>query len=176
MGQTVEQQGDLARARKDFDEALSIQEQLGEKGSAADTRRALAEWDYNSGDPASAESLARTVIAQYRQLKAEDGALRAAAVLIHSLVAQGKLADARQVVAEAAPASGGDLDVVTTLSWALARARVLAAGTDRAAAEALARQALADARSAGLVRYQLEASLALAGDASARAAVGADAR
>jgi hypothetical protein len=51
------QQGDLQQARKLFDEALSAQQQLGEMGSAAETRLALAELDCNSGRPNEASNL-----------------------------------------------------------------------------------------------------------------------
>jgi hypothetical protein len=55
-----------------------------------------------------------------------------------------------------------NLRVATGLACSLVRAQVLAAGKDLTRAEAVARQALAEAQKAGLVRYQLEASLALA--------------
>ncbi len=155
------QQATLQPARKLFDEALATEQQLGEMGSAAQTRLALAELDCNSGRSNEAEQLARAAIQVFRAQNEPDNQIFAAAWLSRSLLEQGKLADAAASLEAPLKLAEKSSDVTTRLSLALAHADVLAATNHLDTAERAARRVLAAAPK-DLFRLRLEASLALA--------------
>jgi tetratricopeptide (TPR) repeat protein len=154
------QQADLAQARKLFDEALAMQQQLGETGSVAETRLALAELACNSGRPGEAEPLAQDAMKVFEAQNEPDAEIVAATLLSRSLLEQGKVKDAAASLEVPLKRAEKSSDVTTRLSLMLAHANVLAAGNERALAERAARRVLAEAPK-DMFRLRLEASLTL---------------
>ncbi len=85
----------------------------------------------------------------------------AEAVLLRSLLQQGKLDDAQKAAALGNELYEKSKDVTIRLPFALESAYTKAAVKDLAGAERLAREAADEANRFGLVRIQLEASLAI---------------
>jgi hypothetical protein len=82
-------------------------------------------------------------------------------VLSRSLLQQGKTNEARAAIAEAIRLSEKSQDVTVRIPVILDHAYVMAAGKDLVGAARAAQQALTQARTLGLSRLQLEASLTL---------------
>jgi eukaryotic-like serine/threonine-protein kinase len=161
IGELRRQEGDLDGAKKIFDEALSLRQQLGEKGTTAEGQVALGELECDSGQASEAETLARAAIQEFQREREADREIQAEALLSRSLLLQGKLENAQQVMATALTLSKKSSDVTVSLPLAIQNAYVRAAGKDLAGAQQSARTALAEANRLGLARIELEASLAL---------------
>jgi serine/threonine protein kinase/tetratricopeptide (TPR) repeat protein len=159
LGRIFRQQAKTNEAQQAYTEALSLEEQLGNKSDAAETGLALAELDCDSGKAAEAEQLSQTAAKAFRAETYADQEIFALSILSRSLLQEGKVDEARAAIAEAVRLSEKSMDVMVRVPVLLDRAEVLAAGKDLAGALKAAQQALAQARSLGLFRLQLEASL-----------------
>jgi serine/threonine protein kinase/tetratricopeptide (TPR) repeat protein len=161
LGRLFQQQAELDRARKNYLDALTTQEHLGLKGEVADTQLAIAELNCDVGKAAEAESQARKALETFRGEAYFDAEISAQAVLSRSLLQQGKTNEARAAIAEAMRLSEKSQDVTVRIPVILDHAYVMAAGKDLVGAARAAQQALTQARTLGLSRLQLEASLTL---------------
>jgi serine/threonine protein kinase/Tfp pilus assembly protein PilF len=160
-GKVLKEQAELDKARNTYQEALSIQQQLGEKNSAAETKLALADLDFDSGRASDAEQLARVALQEFEAQKEPDQEIYAEGLLSRSLLEQGEIGEANENIAKALELSKKSPDVFSRFSLALDHAYVLAATKNITAAENAARQALGETERLGLLRLRLEASLAL---------------
>ncbi|MGC2183320.1 MAG: protein kinase [Terriglobales bacterium] len=161
IGRVRRQRGDSDGAKKAYQESLALRERLGEKGTAAETQVALAELACDSGQPAQAEKLAIGAVQEFQAEQEVDNELMAEAVLLRSLLQQGKLDDAQKAAAFGNELYEKSKDVTIRLPFALESAYAKAAVKDLAGAERLAREVAGEANKFGLVRVQLEASLAI---------------
>lgn len=160
VGRVLRQQGKAHEAQQAYRESLSLEEELGNKSDAAETRLALAELDCDSGKGAEAEQLSRAAVEAFRADAYTDEESLAQAMVSRALLQQAKLDEARSAMAEAVRVSQKSQDVLVRIPVMIDRAYLLAAGDNRGGA-ASAQDALTQARNLGLVRMQLEASLAL---------------
>jgi serine/threonine protein kinase/tetratricopeptide (TPR) repeat protein/TolB-like protein len=161
IGKLRRQMGDHDGARKIYEEALTLRRQLGEKGTVAETQVALGELDCDSGQASEAEALARAAIQEFRAEREANNEIQSEALLSRSLLQQGKLDDAQQSIARALTLSQKSGAVIVRLPLAIQHAYTRAATRDLSEAERLARNALVEADKLGLVRIELEASLAI---------------
>ena len=161
IGRVRRQRGDSDGARKAYEESLALRERLGEKGTTAETQVALAELACDSGQPAQAEKLAAGAVREFQVEQEADNELLAEAVLLRSLLQQGKLDDARKAAAFGNALYEKSKDVTIRLPFAIESAYAKAAVKDLAGAERLARDVAVEANKFGLVRIQFEASLAI---------------
>jgi tetratricopeptide (TPR) repeat protein len=138
-----------------------VQEQLGNKSDAAETRLALAELNCDSGKGAEAEQLSRTAVEAFRAVAYADQEIFAQSVLSRSLLQQGKVDEARAAIAEAVRLSEKSRDVTVRIPVMLDHANFMAAGKKLGEARKAAQQALTQAHNLSLFRLQLEASLTL---------------
>ncbi len=159
IGSVRRQKGDTEGARKIYEEALSLRRQLGEKGTVAETQMALGELDCDSGQASKAETLALAAIQEFRAEREVDAEIQAETLLSRSLLQQGKLGEAQKAMASAL--SQKSSDVTVRLPLAIQNAYTRAAAKDWREAEQLARNAMTEANKLGLVRIELEASLAV---------------
>jgi hypothetical protein len=121
----------------------------------------LAELHCDSSRGTEAEQLSRAAVEAFATNAYSDEEIFAQAVLSRSLLQQGKIGEARAAIAEAVRLSGKSQDITVRIPVMLDHAAVMAAGKEFGGAEHAAQQALANARTLGLVRLQFEASLAL---------------
>jgi tetratricopeptide (TPR) repeat protein len=161
MGRVRAEQGDSDAARSLYAQALSIQSELGEKGSTAQTQLALAEWMCDADQATDAISVAGAALREFMTENKNSDEIQARAVLARALLSRGSTAAARESINAALPLAER-ASVLDRLALRLVEARVWAAEKDLPAAEGAARQVLATAEAQGLVRLQLQASLALA--------------
>jgi tetratricopeptide (TPR) repeat protein len=161
MGRVLRQQGKADAAQQAFREALSLQEKLGNKSDAADTRLAWAESNCDFGRGTEAEQLSRAAVEAFRADAYTDQEIYAQSTLSKALVQLGRLDEAGAAIAEAVRLSNKSQDVMVRILVMLNHAYVLAAGQDFPGAEKVAQRAVAQARTVGLVRLELEASLEL---------------
>ena len=160
-GEAWRQQGESKKALDAEQQALTIQQQLGERGSAAETQLALAELTYDSGRWKDAEASARAALAEFRTEKEPVQEIAAEGLLSRALLDQGKISEARESIDEAFRLWKETPEVIRGLSLRVDNAWLLAASKRTADAEGAAREAMADALKLGLIRLYLEASLAL---------------
>ncbi len=161
LGRVLQLEGDLDGALKNFVEAESIQEQLGEKGPAAETDLALAELDCDSGKAAQGEALARSALQEFQADKDMNHQIAAQSLVSRALLQQGKVTEAQQAIATAVTLAKKSGDVTIRMPLEIQVAYVRAGAKDLQGAEKAARNVLAEASRLGFVRFELEASLAL---------------
>ena len=160
-GRVLRQQGKADEAQQAYRGSLSLEEQLGNKSDSAETRLALAELDCDSGKGVEAEQLSRAAVEAFRADAYTDEESLAQSMVSRALLQEGKVDEARSAMAEAVRLSEKSQDVAVRIPVMLDHAYVMAAGEDLRGAETTAQDALTRARSLGLFRLQLEASLAL---------------
>jgi eukaryotic-like serine/threonine-protein kinase len=161
MGRVLRQQGKAAEAEQAYRESLSLEEQLGDKSDAAESQLALAELDCDSGKAAEAEQLSRAAVEAFRADAYTDEESLAQSTLSRALLQEGKGDEARSAMADAVRLSQKSQDVIVRIPVMIDHAYVMAAGENLGGAEAIAQEALTQARNLILFRLQLEASLAL---------------
>ena len=161
VGRVLRQQGKANEAQQAYRESLSLEEELGNKSDAAETRLALAELDCDSGKGAEAEQLSRAAVETFRADAYTDEESLAQSMVSRALLQQGKLDEARSAMTEAVRLSQKSQDVLVRIPVRIDQAYVMAAAKNLGGAAVAGQDALTQARNLGLLRLQLEASLAL---------------
>ena len=169
LGQVELAQGDLVGARKTQEEALARRQKLGEKGSVAESRLALAELSLEEGRAADAESAANDVALEFRHEKVPEMEATADALIARAEVEQGKYDAAQRAVEQATSLSTKGQEPLVRLSLAIVTARTRCARQGNSAmrttvsSEALRklRSVVAEARKYGFLGVELEARLAM---------------
>jgi eukaryotic-like serine/threonine-protein kinase len=157
--------GDLAQARKLHTEALDLRTKLGEKGTAAESHLAIAWLDLEEGRAADAERTARGAYEVFAAQKARDNQALAGAVLARALWSQGRRAAASREAQRARNLVEDSTNTLARIPVAISASLVEGlAGTDvnaKIAAAAL-HKLEQESSERGIVRYELDAGLALA--------------
>jgi tetratricopeptide (TPR) repeat protein/tRNA A-37 threonylcarbamoyl transferase component Bud32 len=177
LGEVLSRLGSLDDARRDHQAALGLRSGLGEKGTAAESRLALAELDLAAAragaapaTPAAMAAIAAEAEAAAGELAHQAAADAEARALSLSAIAAGAAGDARRARAaidratallQASPAAPASQDLRVRLTVAVRAASLMPASQERQAAAALA-AARDDATRSGLLELRLEAELALA--------------
>jgi eukaryotic-like serine/threonine-protein kinase len=156
-------EGDKAGAQTDNREAIAILEDVGNKSEAAHLRLQLAELYLDDGKSMEAETLARRSTEIFKDARALRYTAEANLVLSRSLVAQGRIEEARQRVEQVITAAADSHNKALELKGAIAAARIQAAGSPAEALESIKRlnKVMADATAASFEGVVLEARLAL---------------
>lgn len=162
LGDVLFDQADLGGARRAYEQSLSLRTQAGEKRGAAEVQVALAELAIEEGHAADTVTPVRGHKSQFHQEQQADDELRASAVLIDALLAEGKISDAQQEAAASNSLAAKCQNMEYRLEFALASARALLAGEHPEQARLPLEHALREARSHGLVGIELKTRLALA--------------
>jgi Flp pilus assembly protein TadD len=82
VGDVLADRGDLAAARKSYEESLALRKQMGEKQTVAETELALARLSLDEGQAAEAETVIRKCKEQFHQDGQADDELAASVTLI----------------------------------------------------------------------------------------------
>jgi hypothetical protein len=158
-------EGDLTTARKLHMEALDVRTQLGEKGTAAESKVALALLDLEEGQPARAEQLAREADDVFGAQKAHDNQAGAQSVIARALLAEGRRPQAMRQAQAARTLVRNSTNTLARIPALIAAAYIEGVGGNAAEVRlaSVTLQNLAkEARERGIVRYELDARLALA--------------
>ena len=153
--------GDLATAKKQYEESLTLRAQTSEKQAEAEAV-ALAKVSIEEGHASEAEASVRTSLTQFHQEKQADDELTAYIVLIQSLLAQGKIDEAKQELGHAALLSAKSQSFLGRLRFDLASARVSLASGNAQAPRPLISKTLKQAREHGYVGMEFDCRLAIA--------------
>jgi ATP/maltotriose-dependent transcriptional regulator MalT len=122
----------------------------------------LAQIALHQNDAGAAESSARAAADQFKTASRPDDEASALAVLARSYLLRGKPADSAQAIKSAEELAVKSNDLSVRLAVAITGASILAARGDAAKSLRDLPQIISQARSAGLIRLELEARLALA--------------
>jgi tetratricopeptide (TPR) repeat protein len=161
LGTLEADQADASTARKRFEEALALREELGEKVPAAETRMAIAQLSVEAGKAADAEAPIRRAIEVFKAEKVFRLEALAMAHLAELYVDLGRLPEAESTVAAMKALAEKDTNVEDRASFSHAEARVLAAKGRVADAVRLLRSSIGELRKKKSVRDELENRLLL---------------
>jgi tetratricopeptide (TPR) repeat protein len=172
LGDLALVQGDLARSQRHHQEALQMRTQLGEKGTAAQSRQALAMIALEESRAAEAESLVREAAMVFEEQHAAENEATARATLALAMSRQGKRDPARREVERARALLRNSQKVFGKMFVAIAASRIESTSDKEAAIREL-ESLRSDAVRLGLPRYEFEARRALAEIEGPRSAAGA---
>jgi eukaryotic-like serine/threonine-protein kinase len=169
LGDVLMAQGDLAGARQQYQQTLETRQKLGEQDLVAESQVSLAELSLEEGHPEQAETLLRPAIAEFEKEKETPDATSAYTLLSRTLLAQGRLEEARKAIQHASQLGRKSPDPALTLPIAIQTARLetVAAGRDGAGHLALAtarqqmRSTIATARRLSYYQIECKARLVL---------------
>ena len=126
LGNTQLEQGDLAAARKSFEETRSLAQSFPGAIAAPEIEMAFARLSFADGHFADAASPARRALIGFTRAGREGDRFEAAAVLTRALVAQGSVAEASEVLAQVPSPDARKLPAESVLRFEIARCFVLA--------------------------------------------------
>jgi len=170
LAEVEEASGNLAGARKQFEEALELRRKLYESDLVHDTNAALAELSVREGHPEKAEPLLLPAIAEFEKEKSDPSAATACVTLSGAMLAQGNVEEAEAAVQRAAKFGSATPDPAVRLPIAIQHARVSVAMSAQKGSEVAAlaadrqvlRSTVATAKKLGYYRIELDARQALA--------------
>ena len=169
MGEVQRVEGDLVGARKQFESARDLELKAGDAGMVEESQAELADLDLEEGHASEAESLVRGAIAEFEKEKSDPATAASYAQVGQALLAQGKVDEARRAVEHAIDLNRNSPDPALNLPIAIQFARVEAAAGQKATshsgvAAAIQRlhSVIASARKLGYYEIECEARLALA--------------
>ena len=147
-------------ARSMLDSSRATLEELGLRHGLLETAYLTGVVELVAGDPAAAIGPLRDAYDGLIEMGVGIDAGRAAALLAHALVAEGRVDDAEPMAAASEELAGQDLK--TAIAWRVARAEVLAARGDVGGGIALAEEAVEIAAATDLVIDHADACVTLA--------------
>jgi eukaryotic-like serine/threonine-protein kinase len=155
-------QDDVSGARKKYEKVLAVQQkQQGSPRDLFDSWIELANAALEEGHGGEAEKMVREAISVYTAPNEPQARIEGDSILIRSLIAQKKLADARPVVASDEQLMSASEDWMNRLSADVARAQFLAASGNFGKSIELLQASIEKCRKSGFGRQELEARLAL---------------
>lgn len=163
----LEAEGDLAGARSQFEQSLSIRQKVGEEDLVAESQAELAALSIEEGYPQQAEGLLRAAITEFEKEKGDPDASSAYTELSRALLMMGRTADASDAIDRAIHFSQTSSDPALKLPAAIQKARVeMAKMPSGAKASSTIQQQLKSAattaKTLGYYNFETEARLALA--------------
>lgn len=164
LGKVLEQEGDLAGARSQFEQTLAIRHKLGAEQLAAESQVELANLAIDEGHADAAEPLLRTALAEFEKEKTDPDSSSAWTSLSRALLMQGKLDEAQKTAQRGTELSLTSSDPLLKLPAEIEQARVemASAGTAQLlAAQKRLNSAIATARRLGYYNLESQARLAL---------------
>jgi hypothetical protein len=153
--------GDMSLAKRRHNDALAIRTKLGERGTAAESRSALAILALEEGRAAEAEKLAGEAITVFAAQSAPGNEAMARAALAMALLAQDRRAPAAREIERAQSLVKNPQHVLARLPVQIAAARVSSRANPGAALATL-EAVRAEAVKRGIPRSEFEARRAIA--------------
>jgi len=168
LGDVLVAEGDLQGARQQYQGAFEIRHAMG-RADAAESQVSLADVSLEENHPDRAEPLLRSAIAQFEKDKEDPDTASGYTELSRSLLAQGKLAEARAAIQQASKLALSSPDPILSLPIAIQTARVETAAVEKASGHGgltgtiqRLHSAIASARKLGYYLIECDARLALA--------------
>ena len=168
LGAVLMAEAKLSEAHQQYQSALELNQKLGEKGLAEESRAELAELAIEEGHPEQAESLIRPAIAEFEQEKSDPSSAGAYTVLSRALQALGKLDEARAAAQHATVLSHTTSDPALRFPAAIQLARVEMGASEKTpdhlriqSAQSALSSTIGSAKKLGYYELECEARLAL---------------
>jgi tetratricopeptide (TPR) repeat protein len=161
VANVVETEGDLAGARKNYEEALAMRKAIGEKGEMASSWVSLATLSIEEGHAPAAEQPAREAAEEFRNEKSDVDEAGALAAVARSLLKQGRVPDAESTIRRARILVEKSADIESRVPVLILAARIDAAAGKSAVAEQSLESLLAQATALGNVSLGFDVRLAL---------------
>ena len=176
LGDILFTEGDFKGAREKYKETLAVRQKLhGDARYIFDNRIKLARLSLEEGNVSDAEAGVRQAVKEYAVQNQPDAQVEAGAVLVLSLVAQKRLSEAEQLIADDQQLLAKSEDRRSHIIVALSKAQLLMAAGKAAEAAKLLQVVTQEASQSGFGELQFEAKLAL-GEALNKSGKSADAR
>ena len=153
--------GHLPEARKNYEQALTLRKELGEKDSIAQTQVALSEVLLEEDHASEGEATVRRARDHLRSVGMKDDETSATVVLVRTQLAQNKVGDATQELAQMGVVASKRQNLAVKLDFEIANAQARIVDGKLAAARRSLVSVLAQGSKAGLTSQQFEARLAL---------------
>ena len=176
--ESARQRDRLDEARGELETALAVYKEMGADQMVADVKVMNAEIALSQGDAARAERLASEAGDFYRQNGIARSEPLADSALVRSLSAEGRVSEARPILARLPEANSPKLPVVSRFEVVRARAVALAGSPEGSRALTALGDAIAQAKKMGFVTEELDlrlTQLRLAPTAAAQKALVAEA-
>lgn len=164
LAETLETKGNLAESRRQFEEALAIQQKMGAKALAAETQLELARLSIEEDHPEQAESAIRGAMTAFEEEKSDPDSSSAYTLLSQALLMQGKMEEARSAARRGVELSLTSSQPALKLPAAIQQARVDIASNvpaNWAAAMRALNATIATTKRLGYYPLECEARLAL---------------
>jgi tetratricopeptide (TPR) repeat protein len=166
LAEALEAQGDLAGARSQFEQTLTIRQKMGALELAAESRVELAALDIEEGRTQEAESLIRAALTEFEKEKSDPDLSTAYTLLSRTLLTQGELDEARKAAQRGADLSLTSSDPALRLPAEIQQARVDMANSkdenaNSASASRRLKSVIATAKRLGYYDFESDARLAL---------------
>lgn len=162
LGDILEQEGDLAGARTQFQQSMALRQQVGAADLVAENQVELAVLSIEEGHAEQAEGLLKSAIPEFEKEKADPDAASAYTHLSRVLLLQGKVDEARQAVDRAIQLSRATSSPAVKIPASIQRVRVTVAGSrDVVPAINELRSLAAEAKKLGYYNLESEARLEL---------------
>jgi serine/threonine protein kinase/tetratricopeptide (TPR) repeat protein len=161
-GDVKRARGDLAAAKQNYEKALAIMEDLGQKDDAALFRIGLATFALDETRAADAKKLAETAITELIAEKDTDGEAGARSVLAQVLLSQGDRPNAIAQSQQAQQLAAKVGDKIVELEARITEIRASLPQSNPAESETKLKTIEQEAKKAGFVQVAYEARLALA--------------
>jgi class 3 adenylate cyclase/tetratricopeptide (TPR) repeat protein len=154
-------QRDVAGGRADIEAGRALISEYGAEFYVAGSAQEYWAFEFEAGDYHAAEVCAREAFDRFHALGGYELSHGAAALVAHALIGQGRLAEAEEFARIAEEHATAD-DVTIEGDWRSVQAVVLSARGDHAAAEAMARHAVALAGETDYLELRAMSTRALA--------------
>ncbi|PYV79259.1 MAG: hypothetical protein DMG93_21075, partial [Acidobacteria bacterium] len=105
VGEALKEEADLAAARSQFEQTLTMRQKIGALELAAESQTELADLEIQENHPEQAESLVRTALAEFEKEKSDPDSSSAYTILSRALLMQGKFEQADKASRRAAELS-----------------------------------------------------------------------
>jgi DNA-binding winged helix-turn-helix (wHTH) protein/tetratricopeptide (TPR) repeat protein len=166
MGEVLKAEGNVSGARKQFEEALSINQEMGAANGVGEVQEEIADLDTDEGHGDAAETLLRPAILEFEKEKADPDIISAYTSLSHALLVEGKVDEARKAIAHAVEVNRSNSDAMLKLGVAIQNSRMEIANVQDpnagiSAARLQLHASIATAKRLGYYGLECEARLAL---------------
>jgi len=168
FGDVLKAEGDLKGARQQYQAALDIRQKMGAMSTVAESQETLADLALEEGHPDQAEPLLRAAIEEFEKEKSDPDSASAYMAMSRTLLAEGKLDEARLAMERATKLTVTSPDPALKLPAAIQSARIeLAAGRKASGHSPLAtviqrlRSVIVTAKRLGYYQTECEARLAM---------------
>ena len=148
---------DFSAAKRNYDEALALRNEIGETQTIRTTHLALTKLMLEEGQTDEAVAAARSIRNDLREAKMTEDQILATCLLARALLTQGKPAEAQKELSSVSAHASKEQSLGPRMEFSIVSAMTLAASGKASGAKGSLKRVIAETTKAGFVQYQLEA-------------------